>query len=238
MKIIFFTFIFFIIAACNKPGSKKQPHVPVPDSISAVQQIPYPELKKNIAKARLALAKKYSIASNNNRVEILKQANDFWVSSVGTDLFFHWKNTSWDFNGTSTLPGEGSIACGFFVTTLLQDMDLDINRRKLTICASSEMMKSLVPHQQLLNLSYLSYSDFVNTMQKAGKGVYIIGLDFHTGFILHDGTDTWFIHSNYINRKGVVKELLENSATLRASKTKWVVSISTDRIFIERWLKI
>lgn len=237
MRIVFFTFIFFIIEACNPPGSKKQPHVPVPDSISAVQQIPYPELKKNIDKARLALAKKYSVASNN-RVEILKQANDFWVSSIGTDLFTHWKNTTWDFNGTSTVPGEGSIACGFFVTTLLQDMGLDINRRRLAICASSEMMKSLVPHQQLLNLSNLSYFDFVNTMQKAGKGVYIIGLDLHTGFILHDGTDTWFIHSNYINRKGVVKELLKNSAALQASKTKWVVSISTDRVFIERWLKI
>ncbi|WP_225432174.1 hypothetical protein, partial [Limosilactobacillus reuteri] len=85
----------------------------------------------NIAKARLVLAKKYSAANNNNRVEILKQANDFWVSSVGIDLFSHWKNTAWDFNGTSTVPGEGSIACGFFVTTLLQDMDLNINRRKL-----------------------------------------------------------------------------------------------------------
>jgi hypothetical protein len=237
MRIVFFTFVFFMIAACNQPGSKKQPHVPVPDSLSAVQQIPYSELKKIIAKSRLTLAKKYSTVSNN-RVEILKQVNNFWVSSVGSNLFSHWKNTPWDFNGTSTVPGEGSIACGFFVTTLLQDMDLDINRRKLAICASSEMMKSLVPHQPLLNLSNLSYSDFVNAMQKAGKGVYIIGLDFHTGFILHDGIDTWFIHSNYINRKGVVKELLKNSAALQASKTKWVVSISTDRVFIERWLKI
>ncbi|MBN8673923.1 MAG: hypothetical protein J0L56_07305 [Chitinophagales bacterium] len=211
--------------------------MPVPDSLSVVQQISYPELKTKIAKTRLALAKKYS-TTRNNRVEILKQANDFWVSSVGTDMFAHWKNTAWDFNGTSTVPGEGSIACGFFVTTLLQDMDLNINRRKLAICTSSEMMKSLVPHQPLLNLSNLSYAGFANTMQNAGKGVYIIGLDFHTGFILHDGADTWFIHSNYINRKGVVKELLENSAALQASKTKWVVSISTDRIFIERWLKI
>lgn len=238
MRIVFFSFIFFIIAACNQPGSKKQPHAPVPDSLSVAQQIPYPDLKMNIAKARLVLAKKYSAANNYNRVEILKQANDFWVSSVGIDLFSHWKNTAWDFNGTSTVPGEGSVACGFFVTTLLQDMDLNINRRKLAICASSEMMKSLVPHQPLLNLSSLSYAGFVNTMQNAGKGVYIIGLDFHTGFILHDGTDTWFIHSNYINREGVVKELLKNSAALKASKTKWGISISTDRLFIERWLKI
>lgn len=238
MKIIFFIFTLVIIAACNQPGSKKQLHVLVPDSISAVQQVSYPELKKNIAKARLALAKKYFTAGNNNRVAILKKANDFWVSSIGSDLFSHWKNTDWDFNGTSTVPGEGSIACGFFVTTLLQDMDLDINRRKLAICASAEMMKSLVPHQPLLNLSSLSYSDFVNRVQKAGKGVYIIGLDFHTGFILHDGTATWFIHSNYINRKGVVKEPVENSAALQASKTKWVVSLSTDKLFIERWLKI
>lgn len=237
MRIVIFTLIFFIIAACNPSGSKRQQNVVV-DNRSHLQQISYPELKTNIAKARLALAKKYAAASNNDHVKILKQANDLWVSSIGTDLFSYWKNTAWDFNGTSTVPGEGSIACGFFVTTLLQDMDLNINRRKLAICASSEMMKSLVPHQPLLNLSNLAYPDFVNTMQKAGKGVYIIGLDFHTGFILHDGTDTWFIHSNYINREGVVKELLKNSAALKASKTKWVISISTDRLFIERWLKI
>ena len=90
------------------------------------------------------------------------------------------------------------------------------------------MMKAVCPGQKVKNLSYLSYSKFNDSLLKFGKGVYIIGLDFHTGFIVNDGQDNWFIHSNYISRKGVSKEKLHESPALRSSKTRWMISLTGD----------
>jgi hypothetical protein len=99
------------------------------------------------------------------------------------------------------------------------------------------MMKSLAPGQPLKNLSYLDYQSFNDKLKDLGKGVYIIGLDFHTGFIVNDGTENWFIHSNYIGRKGVVKEPVMNSDALKASKTRWLISLTSDKAFIQKWLR-
>lgn len=99
------------------------------------------------------------------------------------------------------------------------------------------MMKSLTPKQRIKNLSYLSYSAFNDTLNEYGKGVYIIGLDFHTGFIINDGKENWFIHSNYIGRKGVTKKLVINSRALKSSKTRWVVSLTGDKNFLQKWLE-
>ena len=171
-----------------------------------------------------------------HKKELFEKINNYWVNTISNDLYQFWKDTPWDFNGTTTQPGQGTIACGFFVATLLQDMGLKVNRRKLSVCASSQMMKSLVPKQQLKNLSRLSYPDFNKKLIEYGKGVYIIGLDFHTGFIVNDGKENWFIHSNYINRKGVTKEAVINSTALQSSKTRWIVSLTNDKYFLQKWL--
>lgn len=56
-------------------------------------------------------------------------------------------------------------------------------------------------------------------LSKPQNTVYIVGLDFHTGFITRENRDTYFIHSNYIQNKGVVKEKTDSSKALNASKT-------------------
>ncbi|WP_294231598.1 hypothetical protein [uncultured Chryseobacterium sp.] len=54
---------------------------------------------------------------------------------------------------------------------------------------------------------------------KGKNQVYIVGLDFHTGYITRENRDTYFIHSNYIKNEGVIKELTKNSKALNASNT-------------------
>lgn len=168
----------------------------------------------------------------------LYEITDFWVKAISEDLYEHWQNTPWDFNGTARKPGEGPIACGYFVTTILSDMNFTLNRVKLAICPSSIMMKSVCSNQKIQNLSYLSYSNFNDNLLKMGKGVYIIGLDFHTGFIINDGKENLFIHSNYIGRKGVTKEPVLASAALYSSKTRWLVCLTRDKGFIRKWMKV
>ena len=195
----------------------------------------YADLKAAINSDREAFGQSYSSATD--REELWNQLKDYWVHTLGNDLYQQWNGTPWDFNGTTRVPQEGAIACGYFVTGLLLDMGYRLDRVKLSTCASLTMMKALTPGQRVLNASYLSYSDFCMKIRNGGKGIFIVGLDYHTGFLVNDGTDTWFLHSNYINRQGVIKEKMAASAALQASRTRFVVSLTNDTAFLLRWMK-
>ena len=197
----------------------------------------YEEIKEEMAACRKKFSVKYSSLHSLYTKEATEELTNYWINSISNELYSKWQNTPWDFNGTTTQPQQGSIACGYFVTTILQDMGVKLNRVKLSTCASSEMMKSLTPRQPIRNLSSLTYTAFNDKLKEDGKGVYVIGLDFHTGFIVNDGAENWFIHSNYIERKGVTKEPVINSGALKSSKTRWLVSLTGDTSFLQRWLR-
>jgi hypothetical protein len=236
MKLLFILLLIFFSTDCYQSHEKIEPinSAPKKDFIS---QKSYDAIKEDIEAERNKLSAKYPSINTLNNQKFLSEIIDCWVSSIGNSLYSKWEHTPWDFNGTAVYPNAGPIACGYFVTTILQDMAVKIDRRKLAVCTSSAMMKSLTPNQKLNNLSYLSYSDFYNALKHFGKGVYIIGLDFHTGFIVNDGKEVWFIHSNYIKRKGVTKEAVLNSASLKSSKTRWLISLTNDKDFLFKWLK-
>jgi hypothetical protein len=58
------------------------------------------------------------------------------------------------------------------------------------------------------------------------KEVFIVGLDFHTGYIIKEGDDFYFLHSNYINRKGVMKEKVDDSKALKNSNLYMIGSLT------------
>ncbi len=236
MKIFFIALLSFCFVNCRQSDQNKSVgHLK--SKTTYVANKSYVQIKDSIAVNRKRLSVKYPSFSSFNTKESIREISDYWVNTLSNDLYNKWQNTPWDFNGTTTEPNKGAIACGYFVTTILRDMDLKISRNKLAICPSSIMMKSLTPHQKIKNLSYLSYPEFEEALSVSGKGVYIIGLDFHTGFIINDGLENWFIHSNYIGRKGVMKEAVSKSSALRSSKTRWIISLTNDKDFLFRWLK-
>lgn len=192
----------------------------------------YDEIKNSIVIERRRFHIKFPLLKSP-----VDEITNFWIESIGGDLYNAWYNTPWDFNGMASRPNEGAIACGYFVTTILRDMDVNIDRTKLAVCASSIMMKNLTPRQKIMNLSSLAYIGFNDELKKRGKGVYVIGLDFHTGFLINDGLENWFVHSNYINRKGVTKEPVSTSIALQTSKTRWLVSLTNDKDFLNKWLR-
>jgi len=238
MKVIFILSSIFFLTDCQPPGKK----LPIRLTQSSTRKDSlktksYEELLKEIEESRKLFSIKYIHADTQAKKACLDEVKKFWINAISNELYSEWKNTPWNFNGTTTKPRQRNIACGFFVVTLLQHMGLKVNRTKLSVCASSQMMKSLVPQQQIKNNSYLSYRNFNEQLKEYGCGVYIIGLDFHTGFIVNDGKENWFIHSNYVGRTGVTKETVLNSEALKSSKTRWVVSLTDDKDFLQRWLK-
>ncbi|WP_128414272.1 hypothetical protein [Chryseobacterium sp. Leaf394] len=140
----------------------------------------------------------------------------YFLRYINYDIPEYWQGTPWSFGGTTRNPQSGTIACGYFVTNILSDFGIKIERVYLAQQPSSVMIKKLCTEIKYFN----KREDLENyILSKPQNTVYIVGLDFHTGFITRENRDTYFIHSNYIQNKGVVKEKTESSKALNASKT-------------------
>lgn len=223
-----------ILSCQSVPVKQEKKQVALAVPVTAKEN--YDELKARILYTKKRLIKGKNTAPDQSNQNIKDSITSFWIRMIGSDLYAFWKGTPWDFNGTSQTPGKGAIACGYFVTTLLRDIGLSINRKQLSIMASSEMMKKLCPGQRINRLNEAD-TNWFNKLKNEGRGVYIIGLDYHTGFIVNDGLEIWFIHSNYFGKQGVIKEKAAYSRALIYSNTKWVISLTNDQGFIQYWLE-
>ena len=159
-----------------------------------------------------------------------------FTCSVAETIVPAWIGTAWDFNGTSETPQQGNIACGYFVTTVLRDAGLAVPRVKLAQCASEQMITTLIQSKYISRFSNVAMEDFIQAIRKAGYGLYIVGLDNHTGFIYNDGKNIYFIHSTFIGTRNVQKENAATNQILKQSKYKVLGKISSDEMVLERWI--
>jgi hypothetical protein len=74
-------------------------------------------------------------------------------------------------------------------------------------------------------------------IKSKGAGLFIIGLDYHVGFIYNDRNNIWFIHSKWANPKAVIKENAAESGVLYYSKYRIVGKISNNKMMLDSWLK-
>jgi hypothetical protein len=169
----------------------------------------------------------------NLKSKPLADSKEYFFQLINHKIPAYWSGTPWDFNGVTRKPGEGKIACGYFITNTLTDLGFTIERVKLAQAASSVLIKATCT-----NIKYCAGFEGLKTYL-AGQpehSVFIVGLDFHTGYITKEKKDCYFIHSNYINSKGVTKEKIDISEALQASKTFMIGSISSNDELIKGWV--
>jgi hypothetical protein len=207
---------------------KQPPQKPKPQSLASTP-INYDSCKTAI---QLNKQKQKPLWRNLSKTDKEK----IFTSAVTETIAPAWIGTAWDFNGTSETPKQGSIACGYFVTTVLRDAGLPIARVKLAQCASEQMITSLIQPKYISRFSNTTMEAFIQSKQKQGYGLYIVGLDNHTGFIYNDGKDTYFIHSTFLGTRNVQKENAATSGILKQSKYKVLGKISSDEKVLERWV--
>jgi len=159
-----------------------------------------------------------------------------FVEVMSDKIFPYWYGTKWSFSGVTEMPNEGSIACGYFVTTTLRDAGYPINRVKLAQCASEEMIKNLVGEKYIKRFSNVKIEDFEKQLKQFGKGLYVVGLDNHTGFLLVSDKDNYFIHSGGAYPFQVVKEKILESSILIKSKYRVIGKVSSDKLFLQKWV--
>lgn len=178
--------------------------------------------------------RKSLVQKNAGTKELKKQ----FVAAINNKVFRYWYGTKWDYNGTTEKPQQGTIACGYFVTTTLRDMGVPINRVKMAQCASEEMIRSLTTKKNIHHLGGISLIDFEQKLNKLGEGLYIVGLDNHTGYILISETGNYFIHSSGWFPFKVMKQKVSESDVLAKSKYRVVGKISDDEVFLKKWVSV
>lgn len=154
-----------------------------------------------------------------------KEKQNRFFTFINTDVPNYWMGTKWDFNGTTRTPQNGTIACGYFVTTVLDDFGIKLKRNQLAQQVSSVMITTLCDSKSIKHFSKIEQVEkYLNVRNK--EEIFIVGLDFHTGFIIKDQSKLYFLHSNYIQKEGVVKEEIRNSRALLSSKSFMIGSVS------------
>lgn len=227
--------IFPLIVASGCPAQTPTP--PTAEKPIEARPAAYESTLKNVADERLRLAAEYKKADNAAaRREILRRARGVFTRSIDRDIFPAWYGTDWDFNGTTETPRSGKIACGYFVSTVLRDTGLKVNRVSMAQQASENIIKSLTTEPFIKRFRNVSLEKFTAEIEKLGAGLYVVGLDFHVGFLHHDGAEVHFIHSSYVEPSETIREKAAASPVLEATKYRVVGKISDDDALILKWL--
>lgn len=194
----------------------------------------YENLKKRMAIRQIDFAETYKKSSENDRSAIIQTAQNYLISTISDSLFTHWYGTPWNFNGTTKIPGKGSIACGYFVTTVLSDAGFKIPRVAWAQSASEAVILKIATNIQRYRKRPLN--ELIDYLNKNGDGLYIVGLDCHVGFIRKSGKNMQFIHSNYYRPEiGVMAEPLQGRNPLNDSKYR-VVGKLIDNEMTKNWI--
>lgn len=186
---------------------------------------------------RVKLRLRYQQSGNAAaRAEVLAQARTIVTGSIFKEIFPSWYGTPWDFYGTTEVPQQGKIACGYFVSTVLRDAGWRVQRVRLAQQASENIILSLTSEPHIKRFRRVPISDFVNAVKQWGPGLFVVGLDIHTGFIVNTDSEVYFVHSSYVEPYVVVREKALESKILAASNYRVLGRITADDLFIEKWL--
>ena len=165
------------------------------------------------------------------------------LSEVFTDLLVnkiipYWYKTKWSFEGHTKTPKQGEIACGYFVSTTLSHMGINVNRYKLAQQNPLNEAKTLALNCPIINISNEDLSKNISAINEAlQEGIYFIGFDQnHVGYILKKKEELFLIHSNYINSEGVIIEKIEVSEVFTHFNNFYLAPISRNKELLENWL--
>ncbi len=147
-----------------------------------------------------------------------------------------WLGTRWGLGAPQTrIPGEGKINCGTFVGTVLRDAGFAVDVDKLQRQPSQLIIASFVGARRTRKWSDASMDRFIAEVRAMGPGLYIIGLDFHVGFLVQTERDLRFIHASYVT-KTVVDEPAASARPITESRYR-VVGKLLDRSNVRDWLE-
>lgn len=149
-------------------------------------------------------------------------------------LFSRWLRSRWGLGmPQSTRPHHGKINCGLFVAVVLRDVGFNLPIWKFNRQASSHAICSLTPRRTRRYFHRTPMRRFLAKVKAMGPGLFLIGLDFHIGFLRYDlKRGLRFIHASYVTHR-VENEPAATAIPIVSSKNRMVGKILQPRML--RW---
>lgn len=206
-------------------------------NLQADTQYSYSEMLSLASIKRQSWKTKLAATTNPSSIDtLLKEAGKDLEGLLVQGLFPYWYGTPWDFNGISNVPGEGQIACGYFVSTTLKHVGLSLNRYKVAQQSSKRACEIFARGEKVMKISPEGVEALKLKLENLEAGLYCVGLDYHVGFLLKRKDRYFFIHSTYFGADGVVIEPIETSMAFY-SQTYYLSPITTNMVLVRDWVE-
>lgn len=181
------------------------PPPPPPEDLA----VAYASARQDLERTRVALGERWVAAAKNPvaRAAVLHDARAAVWRGIEEEIIPRWLGTPWTFNGHTVTPGEGSIACGYFVTTVVRHAGFDVDRVALAQAASEKIILTLADPAETWRFSDRGAEEVVEEVRAAGgDGLYAVGLDRHAALLVIDGDRADLCHSSVLGGRDVVCE--------------------------------
>lgn len=240
--------IFFLFLACHEQAPANSGPILLTDTIPTptisleaellshgIQQFPDTSLSYTQMKQQVKQIREQLISAGPNI-----STDSVFTELLVNQIFPFWYGTPWSFEGHMAKPRAGEVACGYFVSTTLLHLGLNLNRYRLAQQLPIHEAKSLaIDTNMLLTLELENTAKHIADLHsRTEEGIYFIGFDAsHVGFLLNRANKIYLIHSNYLDAKGVMIERIEESEVFAAYGRFYLVPLSKNPGLLKRWLE-
>lgn len=197
----------------------------------------YAVLVSEVARWRTELAKRHAGAKTDAERAAVENDARVLLEVALPEMMRCWLGTPWDFNGTASKPGGGRIACGYYVATVLMDAGFKVDRYQLAQQPSGNILRSFLEKDDCTLVVGKPYDQYASDISNAEPGIYLVGLDTHVAFLVHDGTAFKFVHSSGSRPWCVVEEARDEAHVLQRSNWRMTGNLTADPKVLRRWLK-
>ncbi len=222
------TLVLVLLLGCSRDGGADPGDV-APAASNRMPARSYASVLSHLEERRVTLARDLG----RHRASSLARARELLAATLRDEILPAWNGTPWDFNGTSQTPQQGKIACGYFVSTTLLHLGLQVERARMGQQASEHIAQSLVSAYPIRRSSDQPIDAFIAKVRAEGAGIYIVGLDNHVGYLIVEGANTWFHHA--VPGDVVRRERARDAPYLVASRYRVFARLFDDAL-IEKWL--
>ncbi len=192
--------------------------------------------KIKVEQERLWLKKKFLLLKDHEaKASFLDSVSNVFTDLLLNNIVPYWYGTPWGFEGHTAVPNQGEIACGYFVSTTLNHIGLNLNRYDLAKQWPLNEAKSLAIDTNFV-LTFNSEKEVIKSefFSLFSDGLYFIGLDSHVGYLYIYKGQVFFIHSNYIENRVMLESIEKSEAFI--SRHYFLVKISRNKSLMQKWI--
>jgi hypothetical protein len=168
----------------------------------------YEAVKSDLWALRQRSQSEYARASTGSKkTAALAAARSELIAAFEGKLFPAWAGTPWDFYGTTEVPREGMIACGYYVSTLMRDAGFKVDRVELAKEYSERIVRTLAEDGETLRFRNTELSSLLQKVRaRLGEGLFVVGMDYHVAFLHIDAHGEQLCHAAALEPRAAVCE--------------------------------